>query len=244
MPDGVVISSITPHTVGRKPSQHRNGTKQMITKLLAGIGSVALLSGCFFPPDYDKLDGRADPDIEMPKALAHNEQTYLDIAYHLLSESKKRPGAHSFYGEFRRGQGTWWVRGKEKERVHSEFQTILYPVFSIGFGAEGGVRAIWLHSHPKVVFFAHTNQFRHGPEDAITRYCRDSKGHRKCSEMVLISYHPGQPPPTRFSIGCPMDDKARQRWNEALKADPLALSEPCDWQPVPLKPNWSWHYLR
>lgn len=216
----------------------------VVTKMVAGATALcccAVLSGCFMVTDYNKINRRFDPDLEVPDAYHQTPEAYHRIAYYVLSESKKQPEPLTYVGRLMPMHETWYLRGKIPLERNMPLAAVAYPVMA-GVHGSGWGHVVWNHELPDMVFFVIYMPARSGNRKPMSRFYRDSKdGGRRVDEMVL-AFHPGQPAPSKFRIDFLAPDEIRTKGYEARQTDRDAVFDAWEWQHEPFKPNWSLFY--
>lgn len=213
---------------------------------LAGcLASCLMLSSCAF--EWESGDGvefAVDPDIELKRIFDLSGDTYQDVAYYVLDETKKRPTAVRYTMLLHLGDNGWLLQGGIGELPNSRGIVRTLPNLAVSRPSRYLTKVYWDRDHPDMVFFIHGSERQTDPTESVYRFYRDTKTGRKLEDHVVLVYHPGQKAPTRFRLRYGHTEAARDRWHEAQKTDPVALPEPFDWSRQPFKPNWSLLYQR
>lgn len=214
-------------------------TTAIVTALCCCMG----LSSCLLPPDYDQINHRVDPDIEVRKAFNQTPEAYRTLAYYVLTEVRKKPGIREYVGTLDPLHERWIMADGNTKPRSVPFAAAVYPAMAGVYGADGP-EVTWMRELPDMVFFVFYCEEREDTHGPLVRFYRDSKSKGKRAEVAVLAYHPGQPAPTKFRLDRAATDRMWKQFKEKQKTDPNAVLKPWDWDHEPLRPNWSLLYPR
>lgn len=205
-------------------------------RLCCALTVVLATSGCYQSRDYDKYNMRVDPDIEIKRVFELSGKTYLDVAYHVLSEAKSRPGTRSFTLEMTVGY-TFMHSDAEKfdGRNRLGFR-VVPPNLVTSRASANDLRAVWYKKYPDMVFFMHGVADRYDHHMPLYRYYRDSQGGGERVNRVMLVFHPGQLPP--FTEQQQNSHPAENGKNNS----PRSTENSSKWKRRDFKKNWSLYY--
>lgn len=138
---------------------------------------------------------RVDPDIEIERVFELSGKTYLDAAYHVLSEAKSRPGTTKFTLDMTIGYTFMHSDAEKFDGTNPLGFRVVPPNLVTTRASSHDVWAVWYKKYPDMVFFRHNVEDRYDHHRPLYRYYRDSQGGGERVNRVMLVFHPGQLPP-------------------------------------------------